>query len=484
MSQPNLLILMDDQHSRQMSGCYGHPLVETPNLDRLADRGVRFTNAYTNSPLCVPARASLATGRYVHETACWDNAIAYDGRIPSWSHRLQAAGIPCTSIGKLHYRYESDPTGFDEQVIPMHIADGVGDLMGCIRPDLPVRHQCRKYAEEVGPGETAYTRYDRDIADRADRWLRDRAGKPADRPWVLFVSFIAPHFPLVVPQAYFERYPLDRIEMPKPADIDYQSAHPWWKGFCNSNIFDRYFRDDEHRKTAIACYLGLCTFIDEQIGKVLNALDETGLTDETRVLFFSDHGDNLGARGIWGKSTMHEESAGIPMLLAGPDIPANKTVATPVSLVDVFPTVLETAGVRTRADDAGLPGESLSALARRTDDPQRLVFSEYHGAASISGSFMLRAGRFKYVHYTGCPPELFDLLAIRMKWPTWWTIPHMRRSSRSSRRSSEPLSTRRRSTGARRRIRRPISTDMAASRKSSNSAVCMARRYRAVARRA
>ena len=125
---------MNDQHSRNFLGCYGHPLVQTPNLDALANAGTRFVKGYTTSPICVAARASLATGKYVHDIGFWDNAIAYDGSVPSWGHALQRADVPVTSIGKLHYRFADDPTGFDEQIIPMHIAKGVGDLMALMRP--------------------------------------------------------------------------------------------------------------------------------------------------------------------------------------------------------------------------------------------------------------------------------------------------------------------------------------------------------------
>ena len=199
--------------------------------------------------------------------------------------------------------------------------------------------------------------------------------------------------------------------MPKPADLEYQRNHPWWNGFINCNIFDQYFKDDLHRKMAIACYLGLCTFTDENVGSILQTLEKTGLSDKTRVIFFSDHGDNMGARGIWGKSTMHEESAGIPLIMAGPDIPQNKVVSTPVSLVDLFPTVLENAGLEILESDADLPGTSLISIAKSSDMKDRLVFSEYHGAASVSGVFMIRKGPFKYINYVSYPPELYNLEA-------------------------------------------------------------------------
>ncbi|HJO74865.1 MAG TPA: sulfatase-like hydrolase/transferase [Rhodospirillales bacterium] len=409
MRPTNLLIIMADQHSPKVLGSYGHPIVRTPHLDKLAGDGVRFTNAYSPSPLCVPARACFATGRGADQTGCWDNAHAYDGSVPGWGHRVQAAGHQNVSIGKLHYRQEVDPVGIDEQIVPMHIAEGKGDLLGAIRPDPPVRHQGRKFAEQVGPGETVYNRYDRDIAKHACEWLMRRAGEPATKPWVLFVSFIAPHFPLIVPQEYFDMYPVGDIPMPKPEDLRHFATHPWWKAFNDSIIIDQFFKDDDHRKIAIASYLGLCSFVDDFVGDILSTLEETGLAADTRVAYTSDHGENLGARGLWGKSTMHEESAGIPLILRGPDLPQGKVVKTPVSLLDFHPTILECIGAPASVDDADLTGESLLQIAAADDDPDRVVMSQYHGAASTSAAYMLRQGSYKYVHYVGFAPELFDL---------------------------------------------------------------------------
>ena len=137
LAPTNLVIIMADEHNPKVTGYEGHPMVRTPNMDRLAASGTRFDKAYTNSPLCVPARAAFATGQHIHKIGYWDNAIAYDGRVPSWGHRLQAEDHPVTSIGKLHYMNETDSTGFDEQIIPMHIANGVGDLHGLFRDPPP-----------------------------------------------------------------------------------------------------------------------------------------------------------------------------------------------------------------------------------------------------------------------------------------------------------------------------------------------------------
>ena len=163
----NQLILMSDEHTRKVLGCYGNTVVRTPNLDRLAARGTRFENAYTPVPICVPARATFATGQYGHQTGHWDNATPYYGEPNSWGHHLQSAGIEVGSIGKLHFRNVEDQVGLDFQEIPMHVLNGVGDVLGCVREPLPKRWKSRAMAEKIGAGETNYTEYDRDIAERS-----------------------------------------------------------------------------------------------------------------------------------------------------------------------------------------------------------------------------------------------------------------------------------------------------------------------------
>lgn len=151
----NLVVLMSDEHSRKVLGCYGHPYVLTPNLDGLAARGTRFTAAYTPSPICVPARAAFATGRHVHEIGCWDNAFAYDGSVPSWHHFLRDRGHTVVSIGKLHFRSARDDNGFTEEIIPMHIVDEVGDVLGLLRDRVFERKGAPKLAGLAGSGESS-----------------------------------------------------------------------------------------------------------------------------------------------------------------------------------------------------------------------------------------------------------------------------------------------------------------------------------------
>ena len=197
MKPRNLLFVMSDEHNRRVLGCHGHPVIRTPNLDRLAGAGVRFIDAYCNSPICVPSRASLHTGRYVHDIRFWDNCIAYDG---SCRRGRIACGLPAigsNSIGKLHFRSADDDNGFSQEHMPLHIVDGIGDPIGMLRDPPPRRVASLKLAAEAGRGDSNYQSYDDRITAAAEGWLRERAETPDGKPWMLFVSLVCPHFPLV-----------------------------------------------------------------------------------------------------------------------------------------------------------------------------------------------------------------------------------------------------------------------------------------------
>jgi choline-sulfatase len=404
----NVLFINSDQHSKRVLGCYGNPVVKTPNLDALAARGTRFANAYCATPICVPSRASLATGRYAHQIDSWDNATPYVGtEAPSWGHRLTSQGRKVTTIGKLHYRKVGDPSGFPDQRLAMHVLDGVGDLYQLLRADMPVRPHSRRQVLEAGPGDVEYTRYDRAIGREAAKWLREE-GPRQDKPWALFVSFTYPHFPLKVPEPYFRLHPPDSLPMPVQWRPEEWPHHPVIDLQRRQQALDEPF-DEATLRNAMAAYYGMVAFLDDQIGLVLGALEESGQADNTRIIYSTDHGEQLGEHGLWWKSSMYEGAAGVPLILAGPDVPAGRVVNTNVSLVDCFPGIVEAAGARFEAQDADLPGESILKLAREPDRP-RTVFSEYHTLFSPNGIFMIRDERYKYVHYVGFPPQLFDML--------------------------------------------------------------------------
>ena len=409
MHPTNLLFLCSDQHARDALGCYGHPLVRTPHLDALAAAGTRFTASYSSSPICVPARAAIATGRHVHQCRAWSSAEPYDGSIPGWGHRLIEAGHRVLSIGKLHYRRREDPNGFDTEILPMHVHEGVGWTTALLRDTQPMPSTA-DFARDIGWGESEYTRYDRAIGDAACRWLREEAPADPARPWVLFVSFVSPHNPMIAPPEHESWYPPARIEMPRAYRREERHRHPVPAGVERCMDHDAFVEDDDHVRAIRASYYGLCSFLDAQVGRVLEALNATGQRERTRILYTSDHGEMLGHLGYWAKSLMYEASVGIPMILSGPGIPEGKAIDTPVSHVDCHPTILRSVGLPRCASERDLPGESLAAIAHG-EGRERTVLSEYHDGGAVTGMFMIRHERFKYVHYPGFAPELFDLAA-------------------------------------------------------------------------
>jgi len=400
---------MSDEHQARALSCAGH-FVQTPNLDRLAARGVRFSNAYTPSPICVPARASFATGLYPHQTGHWENSMPYRGTPPSWGHWLQEKGIRVESIGKLHYRDPEDPVGFEAMHVPMMVKDGVGMVFASARKEEErVAAPGRMLGKYIGPGESTYTRYDQEVVAQTQDWLRGSA--QSDQPWCLYVGLVAPHFPLVCPERFFEMYPPGTLPPVKAHPDTGYRRHPWVElqsAFDNS---EAKFREEAERLDALSAYFGLISWLDYNVGLILTALDASGQMERTTIVYTSDHGDNAGARGMWGKSNMYQESAAVPLILAGPAVaahgPGPVVCNTAVSLVDLTQTIQDHFDA---TSEEPAPGTSLYHLLN-APDPEREVFSEYHAAGAVSGAFMLRKGRWKLIEYLGFEPELFDLEA-------------------------------------------------------------------------
>jgi choline-sulfatase len=223
---------------------------------------------------------------------------------------------------------------------------------------------------------------------------------------------VLPHFPLIGPPELYDYYEKAGIPRPRQDGADERPAHPAVRSIAECMNYGDYFDDEQVRIGRIA-YYAMTTAMDQQVGKLLDAVRESGQWENTRIVYCSDHGDNLGNRGLWGKSVMFEESAAIPMIVAGADVPRGAVVDTPVSLVDVYPTIVEAAGSSLSEEErAVLDGHSLIDIANGAT-PDRTVLSEYHAAASVTGSFMIRVGKWKYVHHVGFAPELYDMEADR-----------------------------------------------------------------------
>ena len=396
---PNLLVIMADELSREGVGCYDSGLAVTPNMDAVAARGLRFTNAYTPSPVCVPARAAFATGRYVHKTRCWSNAEPYHGQFPSWGHLHRSVDRTCVSAGKLHFRSKDDDNGFDTEIEPLHVRNGIGFIQGLLRKERRL-FETSHFADEIGPGDDPYTQYDLRVCAQAVDWIKQQTG---DQPWTMFASFLRPHYPLTCPPEFFDIYNVKDIPPRRFAGVSQEFAHPVLGAFRTYFDYDDAF-DDHSRQVARASYFGLCSFVDDLMGKLIAALNVSGQLDDTIILITSDHGELNGEHGLWTKMTMHEESVAVPLIIAGPGI-APGVVSAAASLVDVYATVAEIIGA-----DPGdaTEGQSLLSLGD-TSDSSRCVFSEYHDGGAITAFLMARTDRWKYIHYPGFAPQLFDI---------------------------------------------------------------------------
>lgn len=404
----NLIIIMSDEHQGRALGCIGHPFVKTPNLDNLANNGMVFSNAYTSCPICVPARASFATGLPVHKNRLWDNAMPYHGQKPSWGHSLQSRNVPVESIGKLHYRSQEDNDGFDEKHIPMMVVNGVGMVWGSIRREndrKKVFRDERMLGTYIGPGTSKYTEYDEAVVSKTINWLENKKKNNSTKPWCLYIGLVAPHFPLVVPQKYFDMYPRETLPDIKLDPYRGYKMHPWISKQNELRNSNNQFKNEEEKWAAISAYFGLCSFLDDNIGKIVTSVTENGFLDNTTIIYTSDHGDNVGARGLWGKSNFYEESCSIPLILSGPGIKKG-ICKTPVTLMDISETIVDHFSCESPNNG---PGESIYKIADATYNNERIAFSEYHASSSISGAYMIRKGRWKYIYYVGFEPELFDL---------------------------------------------------------------------------
>lgn len=404
----NLLVIISDEHRKDAMGCVGHPLVKTPNLDALAARGTIFQNAYTPSPMCVPTRAAIACGDHVHKCRNWDSATPYTGTPKSWMARLRDQGVETVSIGKLHFRSTHDDNGFCEEILPMHVVGGVGWAVGLLRDDPPSYTSAAELARDVGAGPSTYTDYDLAITEAAGNWL----GAPGrqDNQWAAFVSLVSPHYPLTAPQEYYDLYDPDAVDLPVGYRSPISPAHPELRNIAGFFNYDQYFDEQKMRQAKVA-YYGLTTFMDDCVGRVLRALDDSGQAQDTVVLYVSDHGDMMGDQGFWTKQVMYDASAGVPMIAAGPGFPAGHKVATGTTLLDIAPTAMDVTGAKDDPISPDLPGISLRRIANSPDDPDRTIFSEYHDGGSSTGTFMVRWGDWKYVYYVGHPPQLFNMTA-------------------------------------------------------------------------
>ena len=387
------------------SGPYGHPLVQTPNMDRLAREGVTFQNAYCNSPLCMPSRMSFMTGRYISNIATWDNATPLAPDAVTWAHLLRDAGYDAVLSGKQHFCGPDRLHGFRVQLARDLHAEWSHDIFDWAE-GTPSADEPWPGLDAAGPGTTEEIEVD-DLAEaRAIDYLRDSSRR--DQRWILNVSFIAPHFPLVVPERFFNLYPTDRIDLPEIPPSHLENQHPVYRRM--RSMFGLVHFSEAQVRRGRAGYYGLISYLDQKIGRLLDVLEETGQARDTVVIYTSDHGEMNGEHGMWRKSNFYEPSVRVPLQVAWPGrLPANRRITEVVSLVDLVATLVDIAGA---SSVAPLDGDSLLPLMPGSaEDWKDTAFSEYLAHGVDRPMAMLRRGRYKLNYSLGDPLELYDLIA-------------------------------------------------------------------------
>ena len=413
MTRPNLLLVMADQLAPQFTGTYGHPLVSTPHLDALAERGTRFDAAYCHSPLCAPARFSMMAGRSVSSIGAWDNASEFPASIPTLAHYLQMAGHRTILAGKMHFVGPDQLHGFEERLTTDIYPADFAWTPDWTAPDERIDkwyHNMDPLAEAGQAITTHQIDYDEEVGYTARRKLLDLARDSDERPFLLVASFIHPHDPYVARPEWWGRYDHEAIDLPDPIDESQIDAHTHRirAGIQADTVG---YTEDQARRARHGYYANT-SYVDDWLGKLVATLVETNLIDSTVVMVTSDHGDMLGDRGVWYKMSFHEHSARVPLVMAGPGI-RERPVPNVVSHLDLLPTLLDivTDGTDWHDRVPDIEGRSLWELATGGKDDVSETTGEYTAELTSHPIFMIRRGDLKYIHCDADPPLLYDLQA-------------------------------------------------------------------------
>ncbi len=389
--KPNIVFIQVESLDGRALGCMGEPGAYTPNIDRLAQNGVVFEHAYCNSPQCCPSRSSMWSGRYVWQLGAWNNYRGLPRNERTFVDDLEETGYQCATLGRTDHRSGNHSTA--------------ARMSAWVRsaPDVIFRSS--------GPGHGINDKGKRQRAqdwrwlDEARLWLRNE--RVRNKPFFMHLGLINTH-----PGAGYRtsRYWLEHIDPQKVLmpPLEKPETHPAMRRMIEAKGCNRDFTRD-FIFTCRRHYLAMVAEIDGIVGELVDDLEAAGELDNTALIFTSDHGDMRMEHGQWLKNCFYEGSARVPLIVVGPGIKKGRRVKHPVSLIDIYPTLMELAGAVGRDD---LAGHSLvpAAHGKRSAHPG-VVMSEYHSNFQQTGSFMLRKGRWKYIKYIGLRPQLFDVEA-------------------------------------------------------------------------
>jgi len=447
----NVLVIMTDRHRADCLGCNGNPFIRTPNLDALAEEGVRFSSAFTASSFCMPSRFSLLTGRYPHSHGCWDNGVLMPDDTMTLAQRCTDAGYHTAMIGKSHlqpFRHPGTPESYDEWEKPdPRWANWHGPYFGFQEVHLTIGHHLplghygmflRQHHPDAIPhlrGEQAkspetgvpYSWKSNLPAELFPAsWVTEQTisciKKNKDKPFYILASIPEPHPPYAPPHPYSEMYGLQDIVPPALKEGELEDKPPHFKDFYQGRLYSDWFEGDragnsllgvkeaDYRET-VAHYYGMISLIDDNIGKILKTLQDLELMENTLVVFLSDHGELLGDHHIVDHGPFHYDSViHVPLIFRFPGkIASSHEVSSPVSLVDVPATITRLLNIPELPDAQGKDLTPL--LTKQTETLRDHVLVEFE-SRYLPGIPMktIRTQKWRLTYYAGQPyGELYDL---------------------------------------------------------------------------
>lgn len=410
MSKPNVIFILPDQHNFAVAGYEGDPYVRTPNLNRLAAAGTVFSSCYSNSPLCVPSRSSMLTGRLPSQNGVYNNMQTLSSSDPTFVHSLTGAGYETVLAGRMHF------TGYDQR------HGFLKRLVGDLTPSFPgtdnewdVYHDLMRTSnqspislEKSGWGDSAVLHYDREVCQSACAFLRDYT---ADKPLFMTIGFYGPHCPYVAPRELYEYYYRILPEISVSPE-EFQSMHPAMQNWFKERGLHHGVPSPEETRRVRAAYYALVEQIDTYVGTILETVSQTIGFENTIILYASDHGDNIGEHGLFWKTNFYEGSAHVPCIFRWDGhIPSGARNTALMSLLDISATLLDF------AQASPLPlsqGESL--VPTLTDgvslSAERYIISQLGDIKGDAPSAMIRQGNYKLIAHCGYNQfQLFDLAA-------------------------------------------------------------------------
>jgi choline-sulfatase len=406
----NILFLMADQLAATFLPAYGNRAVKSPNIDALAAKAAVFDSCYCASPLCAPSRFTMMAGAAVSRIGAYDNAAEFSAGTPTFAHYLRAAGYRTALAGKMHFCGPDQLHGFEERLTTDIYPADFGWTPDWEHPEIRPSwyHNMGSVTESGTCVRSNQLDFDDEVTYAARRHIFDLARSGDGRPFCLAVSWTHPHDPYANLPELFDLYRDDEIPMPSVTAGDVP-LDPHTARLRHVSDMDNYQIGETDIRRARRAYLASISYIDRQVGTVLQALRESGLEDDTIVILTADHGDMLGERGLWYKMTWFENACRIPLIVSAPGKFAARHIAGSASHLDLLPTLAEIAADgKGFTPAAAIDGQSLLGALSGGTGPDEAI-GEYCGEGAIAPLVMIRRAQWKFVHTPSDPDQLYDL---------------------------------------------------------------------------